>query len=183
MRPSDASLWERSRIGDPHAFGTLFERHAKEVYNYCFRATADWSVAEDLLSLTFLEAWRRRDKELPEGKIVPWLLGVAVNVVRNRRRSERRFAEAMKRVPAPQAEPDFTEISESRLDDERRMREAMALLSQLSTAERDVFLLCTCLGASYDDAAFALGVPVGTVRSRLSRGRARLRELESRVRT
>jgi RNA polymerase sigma-70 factor (ECF subfamily) len=161
----------------------LFERHAKEVYNYCFRATGNWSVAEDLLSLTFLEAWRRRDKNLPEDKIRPWLLGVAVNVVRNRRRSERRFAEAMKRVPAPPAEPDFTETSESRLDDERRMREAMALLSQLSASERDVFLLCTCMGASYDDAAFALGIPVGTVRSRLSRGRAHLRELESRLRT
>jgi len=179
MGPSDASLWERSRAGEAEAFGLLFERHAKEIYNYSFRLVGDWLTAEDLLSLTFLEAWRRRDKQLPEAKVLPWLFGIATNVARNRRRSDRRYAAALKRVPAPQPEPDFAERCVSRLDDERRMREAMAVLARLPAHEREVFVLCTCMGLSYDDAALALGVPIGTVRSRLSRARTHLRELES----
>jgi DNA-directed RNA polymerase specialized sigma24 family protein len=76
-------LWARSRLGDTDAFGLLFERHARAIYNYCFRRTGDWAVAEDLLSVVFLEAWRRRNKDLPEGKVLPWLFGIATNVVRN----------------------------------------------------------------------------------------------------
>lgn len=176
---SDTELWDLSRRGDTDAFGLLFERHAKQIYNYCFRATGDWTTAEDLLSLTFLEAWRRRGTELAEGKVLAWLYGVAINVIRNRRRSERRYAAAMKRVPAPDAEPDFAGSSDIRLDDERQMRDAIVRLAQLPEHERDAFLLCVCMEATYDDAALALSVPVGTVRSRLSRARKRLRELES----
>lgn len=176
---SDTELWELSRSGDSVAFGSLFERYATQIYNYCFRATSDWAAAEDLLSLTFLEAWRRRDKELQQGQVLPWLYGIATNVIRNRRRSERRFAAAMRRVPEARPEPDFADRSDSSVDDERVMRQAMALLAQLPPHERETFLLCSCMELSYDDAALALSVPVGTVRSRLSRARARLRELES----
>ena len=91
MEPDDSILWARSRAGDADAFGLLFERHAKAIYNYCFRRLGDWAAAEDMLSIVFLEAWRRRDKELPPDKVLPWLYGIATNVVRNRRRSERRL--------------------------------------------------------------------------------------------
>lgn len=70
-------LWERIRVGDADAFGVLFARHARAIYNYCFRRTADWALAEDLTSIVFLEAWRRRDKELRPDKVLPM-------VVRNR---------------------------------------------------------------------------------------------------
>jgi hypothetical protein len=56
----DSALWERSRAGDADAFTALFERHARTIYNYCFRRISDWSAAEDLLSIVFLEAWRNR---------------------------------------------------------------------------------------------------------------------------
>ncbi len=97
MEPEDSILWARSRAGDADAFGLLFERHAKAIYNYCFRRTGDWALAEDLLSVVFLEAWRRRRKELEPGKVLPWLYGIATNVVRNQRRSQRRFAGALRR--------------------------------------------------------------------------------------
>lgn len=71
MELDDSVLWARSRAGDADAFTVLFERHAKAIYNYCFRRTGDWSAAEDLLSLVFLEARRRRDKALPQGKVLP----------------------------------------------------------------------------------------------------------------
>ena len=99
MEPSDADLWGRSRAGDRDAFGALFERYATLIYNYCFRRVGSWSTAEDLLSVVFLEAWRRRDKELPPDKVLPWLYGIATNVVRNQRRSERRFAAALSGCP------------------------------------------------------------------------------------
>jgi RNA polymerase sigma factor (sigma-70 family) len=174
----DSTLWARTRVGDRDAFGTLFERHANAIYNYCFRRIGDWAIAEDLVSVVFLEAWRRRDQELPPDKVLAWLYGIAANVVRNRRRHERRYAAALRRMPPPRPESDFADETEIRLDDERRMRRALAFLARLPRRERDVLVLCEWLDVSYDDTAFALGIPVGTVRSRLSRARRRLRELD-----
>jgi RNA polymerase sigma-70 factor (ECF subfamily) len=126
----------------------------------------------------FLEAWRRRRKQLPPDKVLPWLYGIATNVVRNRRRAERRYRAALARVPAPRFEPELTEEVESRVDDERLMRRALELLAELPRDQQDVLVLCDWSELSYDDTALALGVPVGTVRSRLSRARAALRELD-----
>jgi RNA polymerase sigma-70 factor (ECF subfamily) len=175
---NDDLLWWSARSGDAEAFATLFERHAKTIYNYCFRRVGDWSAAEDLLSIVFLEAWRRRGVELPPGKVLPWLYGIATNVVRNRRRSERRYRAALARVPAARPENDFGDDVALRVDDERRMRDALALLKTLPRGQQDVFVLCGWGDLSYEDAAFALGVPVGTVRSRLSRVRRSLEELD-----
>jgi RNA polymerase sigma factor (sigma-70 family) len=174
----DSVLWSRVRTGDRDAFGLLFERHARTIYNYCFRRVGSWDAAEDLVSIVFLEAWRRRDKSLPAGKELPWLLGIATNVVRNRRRAERRYAAALRRVPAPEPEPSFAEDSDDRLADEAWMQRALQLLSRLPRREQEVFALCAWSELSYEDAAVALHIPVGTVRSRLSRARARLRELD-----
>lgn len=178
MEPSDAVLWARSRSGDADAFGLLFDRHARAIYNYCFRRVGDWATAEDLLSIVFLEAWRRRDKQLPPDMVLPWLYGIATNVVRNRRRSERRHAAALRRVPPLEPEQDFAEEAAERADDERRMADALRLLAALPRREQDIVALCAWAELSYDEAAAALGIPVGTVRSRLSRARARLRELD-----
>lgn len=173
----DSTLWFRSRTGDADAFAELFRRHAKPIYNYCFRRLASWSAAEDALSIVFLEAWRRRDKELPPDKVLPWLYGIATNVTRNWRRSQRRFRAALARVPEAGVEADFADDADERVDDERRMRQVLAALSQLPPREQDVFVLCAWLDLSYEDAALALGIPIGTVRSRLSRARQHLREL------
>jgi RNA polymerase sigma-70 factor, ECF subfamily len=178
MEASDADLWTRSRAGDGVAFGALFERHASAIYNYCFRRLGSWATAEDLLSVVFLEAWRRRDKELPPDKVLPWLYGIATNVVRNQRRSERRYTAALSRVPRIEPEPDFARRVAERLDDERQAQHALALLGTLPKREQDVYVLCAVEGLAYEDAALALDLPIGTVRSRLSRARARLRELD-----
>ncbi|MFE7995489.1 RNA polymerase sigma factor, partial [Streptomyces shenzhenensis] len=77
-------LRTRIRAGDPDAFAALFDAYARTVYNHAFRLTADWSVAEDVMSATFLEAWRLREKVDAEGgSLRPWLLGVTTNVARN----------------------------------------------------------------------------------------------------
>ena len=174
---TDAELWELAAAGEPAAFAALFERHARAVYNFCFRRTADWALAEDLTSVVFLEAWRRRaDVRLDGESALPWLLGVATNVVRNRWRSQRRHKAALERLPRDTA-GGFADDADARLDDERRMGEALRLVARLPRREQDVLALCTWAGLSYEEAAIALGLPVGTVRSRLSRARARLREL------
>jgi RNA polymerase sigma factor (sigma-70 family) len=174
----DSTLWSRSRAGDANAFGLLFERHATSIYNYCFRRVGDWAIAEDLLSVVFLEAWRRRDKELPVDKVLPWLFGIATNVVRNQWRSEKRYAAALKRVPAARADERLADMVDSKIDDARQMKRVLTLIERLPRHEREAFALCGWFDLSYEDAALALDVPVGTVRSRLSRARARLRELE-----
>jgi RNA polymerase sigma-70 factor (ECF subfamily) len=175
--PNDAELWRLAARGDASAFGVLFERHSRAVYNFCFRRTGDWSVAEDLTSVVFLEAWRRRGEvRLKDGRALPWLLGVAVNVLRNRRRSERRHRAALERLPIPPS-VDFADDADGRLDDERRMRATLRTIAKLPRREQEVLALCVWAGLSYEDAALALSLPVGTVRSRLSRARVRVREL------
>lgn len=159
----------------------LFERHVRTIYNYCFRRVGNWAAAEDLVSIVFLEAWRRLDKRLPGGKELPWLFGIATNVVRNRRRAERRYAAALRRIPKPASEPSFADDTDQRVDDQELTDRALVLLAQLPRREHEVFVLCIWSELSYEDAAAALRIPVGTVRSRLSRARARLRELDPAV--
>ena len=178
MEVDDSILWSRARTGDSQAFGMLFERHSRTIYNFCFRRVGNWDAAEDLLSIVFLEAWRRLDKPLQSGKELPWLFGIATNVVRNRRRAERRYAAALRRVPEPDPETSFEDRSDERIDDEELMARALGLLGRLPHREQEVFALCAWSELSYEDAAFALRIPVGTVRSRLSRARARLQELD-----
>lgn len=81
-------------------------------------------------------------------------------------------------MPAAVPQADFEDEADARLDDERRMKLALGLLAQLPLHEQDVLVLCAWSGLSYEDAALALGIPVGTVRSRLSRARQHLRELD-----
>ncbi len=176
---SDRVLWDRAQQGDAAAFGELFERHAGKIYNYCFRRTADWGLAEDLTSTTFLIAWRGVGREsLQAGSALPLLYGIATNALRNRRRSIRRGRDAFARLPLPRAaEPDFADDAVQRADDQAAMRDLLELVSRLPRREQDVLALCEWSGLSYEEAAAALAIPIGTVRSRLARGRNRLREL------
>jgi RNA polymerase sigma-70 factor (ECF subfamily) len=174
---SDDDLWLRAGRGEPEAFAALFERHSRAIYNFCFRRTADWSVAEDLLSIVFLEAWRRREKNLSPGMVRAWLFGIATLVVRSRRRAERRYRHALARLPREATSPDFAADVDERLADEARMGSLLERLRTLPAREQDVLALCVWSELTYEEAAVALGIPVGTVRSRLSRARSRLREL------
>jgi RNA polymerase sigma factor (sigma-70 family) len=174
----EPNLRARIRAGDPDAFGMLFDEYARAVYKLGFRLTANWSAAEDVVSLTFLEAWRLRARIDPVGEsLQPWLLGIAVNVCRNLARAARRHQAAVSRIPPPPAVPDFAEELAGRLDDAAQLHQIAEALSALRRGEREVIALCVWSGLDYTAAAAALGVPVGTVRSRLSRARRRLRRL------
>jgi len=130
------------------------------------------------VSLTFLEAWRLRGKVEPDGgSLRPWLLGIAGNVARNVSRAASRHQMAVARLPPPSPVPDFADELAGRIDDEARLRELNEALAGLRRGEREVLALCAWSGLDYADAARALRVPVGTVRSRLSRARKKLRKL------
>ncbi|MGW0837929.1 RNA polymerase sigma factor [Streptomyces prunicolor] len=166
---------KRIRAGDHDAFGELFDAYARSVYNHAFRLTGDWTQAEDLVSLTFLDAWRLRDKVDEEGgSLRPWLLGIATNVTRNTRRAARRHAAALSRLPRDEVQRDFADEVAARLDDRAELALVRTALATLRRPEREVLALCVWSGLDYQAAAEALGVPVGTVRSRLSRARAKL---------
>ncbi len=176
---SDRVLWQQAREGRGTAFGTLFERHASQIYNYCFRRCGEWALAEDLTSTTFLLAWRSRGRAPLEAEsALPLLYGIATNVLRNQRRSLIRGREALARLPLERVEePDLAEDTPGRLDDQAAMRELLRVFARLPRREQDVIALCHWSGLSYEDAAVALDIPIGTVRSRLARGRRRFREL------
>ncbi|MFF4572064.1 RNA polymerase sigma factor [Streptomyces sp. NPDC001410] len=183
----DTNLRRRIRAGDHGAFGDLFDAYARAVYNHAYRLTGEWATAEDVVSLTFLEAWRLRARLDEEGgSLRPWVLGIATNVnlphsrLRSSggtpitRRAARRHAAAVARLPRDEAVRDFADEVAGRLDDAGRLALVRTALAQLRRPEREVLALCVWSGLDYTAAAEALGVPVGTVRSRLSRARKKL---------
>ena len=172
----DGELWRRAAEHDGSAFGELFERHANTVYLHCFRRTASWSSAEELTSVVFLEAWRRRRAvRLYSDSILPWLLAVANNSIRNSNRSLRRHQRLLTKLPPPALAIDFGDDAARRLDDERVMAGILSALRSLRTEEQEVVALCDWAGLSHTEAAAALDVPAGTVRSRLSRAHEHIR--------
>ena len=176
---ADQELW--SQAANEHAgpaFGELFERHADRVYAHCFSRTGSWSMAEDLTSVVFLEAWRRRrDVRFSGESVLPWLLAVANNATRNAERTLRRHQRLLAKLPPPGAEPDVAADADARVDQERLARHLLCAMEGLREAEKEVLALCDWAGLSYAEAAAALGVPEGTVRSRLFRARQHLRNL------
>lgn len=175
---SDGDLWSQASAHHGAAFGELFERHSKSVYNHCFRLTGSWSTAEDLTSVVFLQAWRRRNQVRLHGdSILPWLLAVANNATRNAERSIRRHKLLLAKLPKSDSSSENEDGIGDRIDDERRMRWILTIANRLDVNEREIIALCDWSDLSYVEAASALNIPIGTVRSRLSRARDHLRSL------
>lgn len=171
-------LRRRLRAGDRETFAVLYDDYARTVYNHALRLTGDWSAAEDVMSETFLTAWRTRERlEAEGGSVRPWLLGIATHKAENTNRSRRRRLAFLARHPEPPAVADFAPESAGRIDDARRLAAVHAALGKLRRHEREVLALCVWSGLDYAEAAEALDIPVGTVRSRLARARARLSRL------
>lgn len=174
---SDAAVVESLRQGDRGALAQLFEQYADRLYNHCFRRLGDYADAEDATSTVFLVLWQRRHRvQLHEGSAAPWLYGVATNVCRNLDRTRRRHLRVLGKVGSLRYadDPDPADRVTDRVADEQRMRELLEQIRTLSRGEQDVLALVVWSGLSYADAAAALDIPIGTVRSRLARARARL---------
>lgn len=174
-RLADERLAEQLRDGDPDALSSLFEAYGDRIQTHCFRRLGSWHEAEDATANVFLEVWRHRSRlRIHDGSALPWLYGVATNVCRNAVRGSRRRLRLADRLLDPDVTPDHAgEVSE-RVDAEARMREVLAAIEGLPEREREVLALVAWAGLSYEQASAALEIPVGTVRSRLSRARRRL---------
>lgn len=178
---TDAQLWARLRDRDREALGELFDRHGDAVYNFAFRRTASWSLAEEVVQTTFLTTWRRacdrRLGPLQHPTALPWLLGVAghegQNATRTLRRADRRTRSAEPAID----NPDHAEDVAARVDDERRMSEVRLALAKIPAHERLTIELVLWSGLTVAEAADVLQVAEGTVKSRLSRGHAHLARL------
>jgi RNA polymerase sigma-70 factor (ECF subfamily) len=177
---TDAAVISRS-INDPESFTLIIERHATSIFRYLV-SRVDRSTSEDLLADVFAAAFQARNRyDTRYENALPWLLGIATNVIRHHRRSEVRHASMVRRVT--QLHRRTNETSEAidavattaELDDE--MQCVRRALAGLNDRHRQVLVLSAGLGLSYEDIAQTLGIRIGTVRSRLSRARRRLREL------
>ncbi len=174
---SDAALWRRAASGNKAAFGELFERHAQAVWNHAYRLTGSWSTAEDLTSITFMTAWRKLGEiTLVRDSALPWLYAVAGNLARSEYRSSGRFARMLRRVPTQEAVEDHAEQVADKVDSQSRMRRVLAAVAKLPKSERQVVELCLIGELSTAEAAELLGLEEVSIRSRISRARARLRK-------
>jgi len=165
---SDESLWAAARRGDGEAFGVVFDRHRARVLRHALRLVDRPEDAEDVVAVAFLESWRNRGRvRFVDASIAPWLLATATNAARNLRRSSRRHRALLDRLPPPAPARDH---AEDLVD-----REATAALRALSLDDQRVIVLCVVEGLGVAEAAAVLGIAPGTVKSRLSRAKARLR--------
>jgi RNA polymerase sigma-70 factor (ECF subfamily) len=158
-------------------FAAVFDRHYHAVHRYLARRVGP-DLADDLAAETFTTAFdvrRRYDTAHPDA--LPWLFGIATNLLRHHHRGEARRLRAYARLDRPADADDGFDGIEARLDAERAGPAIAEALMRLSAGERDVLLLFAWADLRYEEIAVALRIPIGTVRSRLNRARRRVCEL------
>jgi RNA polymerase sigma-70 factor (ECF subfamily) len=172
---SDAAVIARSRE-DSQAFSTIVDRHFVVIHRYLARRIGS-DRADDLAAQAFAIAFRRRgDFDADAESARPWLFGIATNVLRNDLRSERRMLAAIARMDRTGAGElaDEVERSLARADAASELARIAGAIAALDSDQRDVLLLHAWGELSDGEIAAALGIPIGTVYSRLSRARASL---------
>ncbi|PWK52066.1 RNA polymerase sigma-70 factor (ECF subfamily) [Actinoplanes xinjiangensis] len=171
----DAAVLLRSRA-EPECFADLFERYFAGLHGYASRRL-DGAGGDDVAAETFLIAFRQRDRFDPaRGSVRAWLYGIATNLIRARRREEAQGYLAYARAAAhPPDEPVHEEQTTDRVAAEAARKRIVAALAGLPERDRDALLLVVWGELSHEETAAALGIPVGTVGSRLHRARRRIR--------
>jgi len=171
----DAAVIRLSR-GEPEHFTVLFRRHAPHIQRYVTRRLGA-DAADDIVAETFLLAFRHRDRYDPaRADARPWLYGIATHLIGRHRRAEVRQYRALARTGADPVTEPFTDRVDDRVSAGHASKQVAAALARLPADARDTLLLAAWTSLSYEEIADALGVPVGTVRSRLSRARGKLRQ-------
>lgn len=176
MTPTDAEIIRASRRR-PELFEEIYRRHVDAVYRFAVGRVGVLE-AEDVVADTFVRALSLRHRYRHDRpNALPWLFGVAANIVRERRRRAARAHRAHRRLAGRRhVEVDTLEQIPERLDAES-MSDALAeALTSLSDVEYRTLMLVTVGGLTYQETADELGVPIGTVRSRTARARAKLGE-------
>lgn len=160
---------------DTDDFGVLYDRYAGQLYRYAYQRAAD--AAQDIVADTFLAAFQQRATFDPaRGEVRPWLFGILTRKLARYHRAEKARYVALSRA----AEPDTEDNPDERVTDAvsaAAMRAPLAAaLARLSAGDRDVLLLVAWADCTYEEVATVLGIPIGTVRSRLNRARRKVRQ-------
>lgn len=177
VQPPDAELVLRARAGDAVAFRELVVRHQARVYQIVYRLLRDRTDSDDITQETFVRVYRNLDRFELDRPFGPWLATIARNAAlnaiasRNRRRSVSLEAGEELGIPPPRSREESPLEATARHEIVDRVR---AALERLPEEQRLVLTLRESDGLQYDEIAATLGIPIGTVMSRLSRARAAL---------
>lgn len=180
MDEGDEDLWAGLCAGIEADFAALFRRHNRVVYNFAFRSTASWSLAEDITQATFTTLWRRAREgsvdPLQRSSAVPILLAMARHEVLNATRGDHRRLRLIHKI-GDQAPRHDSNVSDW-LEQEAAMARVRTVLNRLPENQRAVVELVVWSGLELAECAQVLNIPVGTVKSRLSRAKRKLATTE-----
>jgi RNA polymerase sigma-70 factor (ECF subfamily) len=166
---TDVDLVRRAAAGDRGAFAAIYERHRLVVYRFARLMSGSDATAEDVTQEVFVTLIRTLPSYEPHrAGLLTYLYGVARNVTRNRLRRDRRFVALDAAAGTPCSRADDPHDAAARAQELGRLRRAIL---SLPSRYREVIILSGVQGLAYAETAHVLQVPVGTVRSRLSRGR------------
>ena len=170
---SDAELITAS-LGQPEAFGEIFDRHAEPLLRFFVRRVGP-SEASGLVGEVFRIAFERRSAyDGGHSSACPWLYGIGSNLLRTRRRTQ---ARGLRAAPMLLADPEYQRAEVGLIDARLVLPKLADAIDSLPEGDRAALLLFALEELGYAEIAIALEIPVGTVRSRISRARRRLREL------
>lgn len=178
----DQRLVSAAQRGDLDAFNQLVTRHERAVYSVCYRMLRDAALAEDATQDSFIRAWHSIDS-FRGGIVRPWILRIATNRTYDILRSQARRPAQSLDAQLYEAEPDWTSQADSTEHPESFASRGElssfleAALADLPEDQRLAIILSDVQGYAYDEIAAIMDVAVGTVKSRISRGRSRLREI------
>ncbi|MEX0751249.1 MAG: sigma-70 family RNA polymerase sigma factor [Dehalococcoidia bacterium] len=176
---AEIRLVERARQGDLDAFNSLVEIHQRAVYNLCLRMIGHTSAAEDSAQDAFISAWRGL-AGFKGGSFRSWLMRIAANACTDELRRRGRRPSVSIDTPPPGVEepidvPDTAEGPETQALRKEHQTAIQAALLKLPADQRLAVIMCDVQGFAYDEIAAAMSVSIGTVKSRISRGREKLR--------
>jgi RNA polymerase sigma-70 factor (ECF subfamily) len=178
----ERALVGRIQRGDARAWADLLERYQHRVYAICLRLTGSSSLAEDLAQDALVRVIEGLANYDGRAGVSTWVYRVTVNSCLTRLRSERYRRHAPldasgpdRRAPGPVASPGGEHAPERRVQREDRERRLLLALDRIEPDQRAILVLRDVQGLDYDTIGSVLGVPVGTVKSRLFRARAALR--------
>ncbi|TDC87189.1 RNA polymerase sigma factor [Actinomadura sp. 7K507] len=163
-------------LDDPERFTDVYDRYFPAIHRYV-AGRLGAQAADDVVAETFLAAFRRRRTyDAAKGAVLAWLYGIATNLVAQHRRAETRRYQALARVGV-ERDADAHDDRVAAAVTAARMQPSLArALAGLSRKERDVVLLTALADLTHEEIATVLGIPYGTVGSRLNRARRKLRD-------
>lgn len=173
---TDEQLWAAVVRGDGVAFAMVFDRHGDRVWRHVWRMMQHRQDAEDVVSATFAEAWRKRSSvRIVDDSLLPWLLVTATNCARNASRGKRRLERLIAHIPRADDAPDAADVVGDRSEADAAKTAVAEALRALPQADASLIALVMLEEVPLADAARALGIGYGAAKTRIHRARGRMR--------